>query len=124
MHILEYYNSSKIPKIVLAGFLLVFSSTQLVAGILNAESFLFGVKLGGEPALIHIFSNVGVGFASVFLLRSHPKIGSTIASGLFGYMLVNVQYIQNSDGVMIPTLLWSLGIIFSIIVFFQKILKM
>lgn len=109
-----------IPKFILISFLYIFSSFQLLAIIINQESFFFGVKLGGDVALTHLSSNMILGFASAILLHRYIRLGSILSIILFGYSLVSVQYINNSDGVMIPTLWWSSAIILGIFVLCRR----
>ena len=106
-----------IPEYLLVAFLLGFSFTQILAAVINAETFFFGIKFNGFSAYAHVFSNVTVALASLYLIRKHVWIGSILSAGLFGYMLANVQYIQNSDGVLIPTVWWSTAVAVSAVVF-------
>lgn len=118
MQITKFNRLWNIPEYVLVTFLIGFLFTQLLAGIINAETFFFGIKFNGFFAYMHIFSNVVVALASLYLIRKHIWVGSILSAGLFGYMLVNVQYIQTSDGVMIPTIWWSTSVVISFVVFF------
>jgi hypothetical protein len=120
MLLTKYNRLWNIPKYVLIAFLIGFSFTQFLAAIINAETFFFGIKFGGSLAYIHIFSNVVIGVASIYLILKHVWIGSILSAVLFGYMVVSVQYIQNSDGVMIPTVWWSAATVLSLVVFLQS----
>ena len=117
MQLTKFNRLWNIPEYLLIAFLIGFSFTQTLAGIINAETFFFEIKLNGFFAYIHIFSNVAIALSSLYLIRKHVWIGAILSAGLFGYMLANVQYMETSDGVFIPTAWWSTATVVSIVVF-------
>ena len=120
MQLTKFNRLWNIPDYLLVAFLIGFSFTQILAGIINAETFFFGIKFSGFFAYIHIFSNVSIALASLYLIRKHVWVGSILSAGLFGYMLANMQYLHNSDGVLIPTVWWSTATIVSVVVFLHS----
>ncbi len=78
----------KIIGYLLILILLVGSSGQIVLAFTNPESYFFGMKLGGNPAVVYMILNSAIGVILVYLLLRDLKIGAIISILYFGYNII------------------------------------
>ena len=81
----------KIITTVIASLHWIWYSLIILIVILNAETWFFGTKINGEPALILHFSYGISGFIVGYLIYRQKRIAYVLAIILFAFMMISFR---------------------------------
>ena len=81
----------KIITTIVASLHWIWYSLIISIVILNAETWFFGTKINGEPALILHFSYGIIGFIVGYLIYRQKRIAYVLAIILFAFMMISFR---------------------------------
>ncbi len=81
----------KIILIAIASLHWIYYGVLILAVIINAETWFFGTKINGEPALILHFSYSITGFILGYLIYRQKRVAYVLAIILFVFMTISFR---------------------------------